>query len=863
MAIFNGTASDDDLVGVIAQNDELYGLAGNDSLRDEGGSDLLDGGDGADDLMSGDGGADTLLGGAGDDLIRIDALGGEAHIIDGGADNDTVIAEAYIVGGASMRDFSNITFSNVETLDMTGNWVGIGANQASAAFTSIVNFDRLTLTSAGVLDLTTMTAATDVGDIDGSSGSDTILATHSTGAWTIDGNAGNDTISTGAGADEVDGGAGNDLLNGGGGNDLLTDQSGADTVNGNAGNDEIRIGDGGITIVNGGNGDDIIKIDGISGEAHRIAGGAGNDMVVAEAFVVGSATMRDFSSVIFSGVETLDMTGNWIGMEAADFTSAFSSVLNFNRLTLTDGGTVDLTTMTDATDGGRIIGSTKGDVLIATHASANWTFEGNEGGDELRTGAGHDTLNGGAGTDQLFGGAGNDNLDGGIGNDQLRAEDGDDLITDRFGEDLFNGGNGNDTIRTGDNGADLVFAGAGDDIIEVDGLLATAHDIRGGAGSDTVKAEGFLTGAAIYRDLSNMTFTDVEILDITGNSIGIDAATLTSAFSSVMNLNRISFTASGTVDFSTLMAASEGGRIDGAVGDDVIRSAHSTAALTITGQDGDDFLTGGLAADSLFGNDGRDVLDGRAGGDSLNGGGSVDWVYYTTSNAGVNIDLELGTASGGHADGDFLSNIERLYGSTHNDSLTGSSSANYLRGNIGDDMLDGGQANDILEGGAGADMLEGGTGKDWAYYINAGAGVSVDLAAGTASGDEATGDTLSNIENVRGSAFADTLIGSDNRNTLRGGAGDDILDGGNNRDIYTGEGGSDIFVFQQGDDFARITDFENDTDSLDLSDYGFASQAAAAAFMTQVGLSTYFTFAGERVIVQNMTVADLTDDVII
>ncbi len=42
------------------------------------------------------------------------------------------------------------------------------------------------------------------------------------------------------------------------------------------------------------------------------------------------------------------------------------------------------------------------------------------------------------------------------------------------------------------------------------------------------------------------------------------------------------------------------------------------------------------------------------------------------------------------------------------------------------------------------------------------------------SGGEAAGDTLTGIEQVMGSAFADTLTGDANVNTLWGLAGDDV-----------------------------------------------------------------------------------------
>ena len=79
---------------------------------------------------------------------------------------------------------------------------------------------------------------------------------------------------------------------------------------------------------------------------------------------------------------------------------------------------------------------------------------------------------------------------------------------------------------------------------------------------------------------------------------------------------------------------------------------------------------------------------------------------------------------------------------------------------------------------------------DTASYEWSGAGVNIDLAAGSASGGDAQGDTLTGTENLTGSAFADTLTGDGGANTLRGLGGDDTLTGGD---------GSDTFVFGEGD----------------------------------------------------------------
>jgi Ca2+-binding RTX toxin-like protein len=96
----------------------------------------------------------------------------------------------------------------------------------------------------------------------------------------------------------------------------------------------------------------------------------------------------------------------------------------------------------------------------------------------------------------------------------------------------------------------------------------------------------------------------------------------------------------------------------------------------------------------------------------------------------------------------------------------------------------------MLIGGVGADHLDGGAGSDTASYAASAARVVVNLAIGAASGGDAQGDTLTSIENLTGSAFADVLTGDDNANVLTSGAGGDTLTGG---------GGADLFVFHAGE----------------------------------------------------------------
>jgi len=71
----------------------------------------------------------------------------------------------------------------------------------------------------------------------------------------------------------------------------------------------------------------------------------------------------------------------------------------------------------------------------------------------------------------------------------------------------------------------------------------------------------------------------------------------------------------------------------------------------------------------------------------------------------------------------------------------------------------------------------------------------VNLVTGAVSGGDAQGDTLGGIEQLAGSAFADTLTGNAGANALWGGAGNDVLARVGGADILKGGAGNDRFVY--------------------------------------------------------------------
>ena len=105
----------------------------------------------------------------------------------------------------------------------------------------------------------------------------------------------------------------------------------------------------------------------------------------------------------------------------------------------------------------------------------------------------------------------------------------------------------------------------------------------------------------------------------------------------------------------------------------------------------------------------------------------------------------------------------------------GNNQAQTLTGTGEQDSISGLGGNDTLLGLGGADTLDGGAGTDTASYAASTAGVNVSLAAGTAHGGDAEGDTFVGIENLTGSAHNDTLEGDGGNNVLNGGVGIDAV----------------------------------------------------------------------------------------
>lgn len=298
--------------------------------------------------------------------------------------------------------------------------------------------------------------------------------------------------------------------------------------------------------------------------------------------------------------------------------------------------------------------------------------------------------------------------------------------------------------------------------------------------------------------------------------------------------------------------------IAGDNGDDILFGDDGDGALTggddfLSGGNGNDILVGEGGNDTLSGGAGKDILVGGAGADVLDGGGDVDEADYRTSASGVVVNLHSGSADDGFGTTDTLIAIENARGSQFADTLIGDAGANRLSGEGGDDILIGGDGDDVLAGGWGNDALDGGSGVDEADYsaspngvfvnmspfifngtvgLSNGAIVSVTVGPGLARdgyGGVGGTDTLTSIENLRGSDFRDFLVGNADDNLIRAGDGDDTLGAWQGNDTLLGGPGNDFLNGSWGNDILDGGDQRGTGTDVDTASYEARGEPALTA----------------------------------
>lgn len=630
----------------------------------------LNGGDGNDTLIYSGSGTATLNGGAGNDILS--SFSTNTVTINGGAGDD-------IISGGSGDDILSGGLGNDTLTGGAGDDIIFG-NEGDDTVRGGVDNDSLF----------------------GGVGNDQLAGGN--GDDTLRGGDGDDILLGGQGADSIFGEAGNDSIQF---FSMETDDA-VDLLSGGIDTDTIEI--------LGTNGDDHLTIQQIS-NTFSIENSASaldeNGNLVTQTGSFQFSRPADFSA---SDIENLQITGR----DGDDKITAIGSFTG-NALRIDGGEGNDILKGADSRNiliGGNgddtLIGGNDEDEIHG--GDGNDIIDGVAGSDVIYGGAGADIIFGGTGRDVSYGGEGNDTIFSGEGyvttqlgedgeleqipvaglsdiyGDTVYGGDGDDTLEGGSGADHLYGGNGNDTI----NGAglwDVIDGGSGDDILDGGSGKDT---ITGGAGHDTLYAE-------LMSQPQLLTYDELdELEDELDNDReqfpeGSEERKRIEDQLAVILLDKIDSLLAQNVITNTL---------SGEEGDDHLYG--SIYSDTLNGNDGDDTIYHSTGNDTVFGGTGTDeyVVSGTEGGDQItlqfdqeNSEGTSDVV--------VTLNGESVRAT--HQEIEHIG-VEALAG---NDTVTlnfGVNAARPIRvdGGAGDDVIDIGtfQGTTDLTGGAGNDTIQ-------------------------------------------------------------------------------------------------------------------------------------------------------------
>jgi Ca2+-binding RTX toxin-like protein len=536
-----------------------------------------DGNNSGNDLINADSGYDIVMGGGGDDTI------------DGGEGNDTLLGD---IGTVTRDKVARISRAETTNEAIGGKDIitgGLGNDVIMGGTGSD------TLTGNDGLDV----ILGDLGIVTPANGTDADIIAHNFtngAADTIYGNAGNDILLGGGGDDSIYGGEGNNHIAGDnaevtrseftlpeGSEDPLSELA-ADPVlvfetaeEASGGNDVIETGDGNDVIL-GGIGQD------------TITSGDGIDVILGDLGIVipvGSA-----------GADVIARNGN-IGTNTDDIINAG----NGNNVVLGGSGNDSITT-------GNGVDYISGDLAeLKRDADGNLvSFETVEeaigGNDYVTAGVGDDMILGGIGQDHIFGNDGVDTILGDLGIIVPMGSAGPDVIA-RHGDI---GVNTDDIIDAG-NGNNVVFGGSGKDTI----TTGTGSDyIAGDLAELTRKSDGTL----VLFETVEESIGGADIIDAgAGNDVifgGQDGDTITAGAGDDVVLGDAGYL---KLDDSEIFVIAEKKNWDlGTHYTLETRSQEVGGNDTVYGNDGNDIIIGGSFDDHLDGDAGNDAIIGDQGG---------------------------------------------------------------------------------------------------------------------------------------------------------------------------------------------------------------------------------------------------------
>ncbi|PYD22726.1 calcium-binding protein [Pseudomonas savastanoi pv. glycinea] len=801
-----GYATDDTLNGGLG-DDLLYGQAGNDVLKGDAGNDILSGADGGDSLSGGDG-QDNLSGGAGADLLAggsgNDYLYGDTgdDVLDGGAGNDALSGGEGSDIYRFSRGWGQDTISNYDPSTNKSDAIEFASDILPGDIVVTRSYDDLVLALNGSADKITVSSyfsndgdnAYKLDEIRFADGTTwkpdqvkTMAAFKSTdGNDVLTGYASDDSISGGLGNDTIYGRAGNDTLSGEAGNDTLYGEDGNDLLNGGADADLLYGGNGNDTL-DGGGGNDTLD-GGMGSDTYVLRKGSGQDQI--NNYTSDDKTAQKIDKVKLDGLNPADITvhreyndlviqikstGDSIRVNShfnQDGDSVYAvDQLQFADSTVWDGAKLKTEVLKTTGDNDTIIGYQTADQLFGL--AGNDTLSGRGGDDFLDGGAGKDTLNGEEGSDTLLGGADNDTLSGGEGNDLLDGGTGNDSLAGGLGSDtyVFRRGSGQDTIYNSvSNEANtdiqdvIVLEGLKpEDVVmrrESDDLIIQIKDTN-----DSVRVSGHFSSYVAYNyAIDQVKFADGSVWDTSF----IKSALLTG------NAGDDNITGYETADMLKGLRGND--TLSGRAGDDVLDGGDGRD--TLNGEDGNDTLLGGAGNDMLSGGNGDDVMDGGSGNDTLSGGGGSDtYIFRKGSGQDTILNYAYSDATQNKLD------VVKLEGLT-------ASQVSIRR--EGDDLIfqisDTGEtlrvSSHFSSDAYAIDQVQFSDGIFWDKTQ-----ITAALLVGTAGDDSITGY-----------ATEDKLSGLAGHDTLSGRAGNDILDGGEGNDTLYGEDGSDTLLGGKGND---------------------------------------------------------------